>query len=105
MLAALAPHSLRKRRDRQAGRVPLDHDARDPFGTRARIGLADDHEMRGNVGIRDQPFASIEHIVVAVADRMRADVQPGTEIGFRQTERDRLRTVRNTGHDVLELLL
>ncbi len=61
--------------------------------------------MGGNVRIGDQPFAAVDHIIVAVADRGGADVHARSEIGLGQAEGDRFPALRDIGQDFLQHLL
>jgi hypothetical protein len=88
VLAALAAHRLGQGLDRESGRFALDED----YGECVpglRTGAGNDDEVAGELGVRYQPFASVDDVGAAVAFCGRADVGAGAVVGLGEGERDR----------------
>lgn len=88
VLAAPAAHRLRQRGDRQAGRVALDEQRRQ-LPTAFLPGPRDNNEVAGEVRVGDQPLATVDDVVAAVAAGGSADVGAGATVRLGQGESDR----------------
>lgn len=82
VLTALASHDLRERLDGEPGRVAWHE-----IGLELRVAGSGDHaEVAGEVGVRYQPFAAVQHNVIAAVVSRRGEVSSGTVRRFRQGE-------------------